>query len=175
MNDNLPLWAVTIKRVTPYILALFEAARLSPDVFLASRLSHPTEMCCGFSSFNLVNLTDILPSNNLIISTLYATAWKWTAVLLLVSRTETSAPFSVKKRRSSHLQFRNANISTVSRNLLAARISKTGFVASKWTNSAETFGVVISYAFVILTDIHLAIHTEKTAKWKQWCFYCHKH
>jgi len=82
MAYNLPLCAIAINGATPCFLALLKAARLSTKVFLASRLSHPAEMCCGFSSFKLVNLTDVLsPRYTLIISTLYATALKWTAVL----------------------------------------------------------------------------------------------
>ena len=56
----------------------------------------------------------------------------------------------------------------VSQNLLALfkapRFSKKGFVASKLIHSEETIAAVILYALVILTDIHLYIQTEKTAK-----------
>jgi len=50
----------------------------------------------------------------------------------------------------------------------AARISKRGFVASKLTNSAETIAVVMSYALVISTDIHLSIHMRTQPSEKQW-------
>jgi hypothetical protein len=117
-----------------------------------------------------------LPSNNLIISTLYDTAGKWTAVLFVVSRTKTRVPFPVKEGRSSNLLFRKATFSRVAQNLLAlfkaARISKSGFVASKVTNSAETIVVVMAHALVILTDIHLSIHMRKQPSEKQWCFDC---
>ena len=76
MAYDLPLCAIAINGATPCFLALLKAARLSTKVFLASRLSHPAEMCCGFSSLSLVNLTEILHSYNLILSTLYTTELK---------------------------------------------------------------------------------------------------
>jgi hypothetical protein len=90
----------------------------------------------------------------------------------LMSQIETSEPFSVKKLRSSNLQFRKATFSIVAKILLslfkAARLSKKkGFLASKLTNSAETIVVVISYALVILTDILLSIHMRKEPAEKQ--------
>jgi len=33
-------------------------------------------------------------------------------------------------------------------------------------NLAQTIAVVMSYVLVTLTDIHLSVHTKKTAKWK---------
>jgi len=68
--------------------------------FLASRLPFSAEIRWGYSPTILFNLTYVLlSSNSLIISTLYSTAWKRAAVFFLVSRTETSAPFSLWKRR----------------------------------------------------------------------------
>jgi len=46
----------------------------------------------------------------------------------------------------------------------AARILKNIVVASKLINSTQTIPVVTSYVLVTLTEIHLSVHTEKTAK-----------